>query len=657
MKKVSSLLLLLIMFVLIIPTKAFAATTNTGMDIYSIYIGEKNNGDATLIKSGNEYLLMDVGVYESYPYVDSFLRQLGVTHLSLYLSHFHGDHTGGFSNSKGEAPLSKLMKKYKIDNIYLPDRSLLRYKGVTIEKEEDTYYRKIQEYYENSSIQNKNYNKIVKYLNLGSKFSFGSVTVDIIGPVYTNKLKSPFVNGGTSGKINAELLDEYQNNCSLVAKLRCGKTTYLTAGDAKVEAENKLISKYGNNGTLKADIYKMSHHGLNPANSEKFLSYVKPNFSFVSNCNDSGLGETKKYWSIHTAMQNCNKYGFTYMLGQEKKTLHINVKNDVISLYRLGNNSKLNKKGWTKVFGNDGVYRKYDYYYFGTNGKTLKGVQKIDGKIYYLGTGGYRHTGTGSSKKGNYRGMTTCSEDNVKRYFYEKDDTMATGFKKIKDGTAYNGIYYFNKSTGKILTSNNKGWQKKKIGNNYYSIYKSGKLSTNVFKKYGKGTCYFGNDGKMLTGWQKINGKKYYLDKKTGYRLTGLQKIKNDYYFFSNYGILQKNINKTINGKKFNFDKKGKMTNIPKLSKPKITLKSSSKSINVKWKRKSNVDGYQIFYSTSKNGKYKKVGTVNSSTKSFKISKLQKGKRYYIKIRSYSKVGNYKVYSDYSSIKNVKVKR
>ena len=55
--------------------------------------------------------------------------------------------------------------------------------------------------------------------------------------------------------------------------------------------------------------------------------------------------------------------------------------------------------------------------------------------------------------------------------------------------------------------------------------------------------------------------------------------------------------------------------------------------------------------STSKNGKYSKIGTVKGN-KTFKYtkSKLKKEKKYFFKIRTYRTVAGKKVYSSYSRI-------
>lgn len=85
-------------------------------------------------------------------------------------------------------------------------------------------------------------------------------------------------------------------------------------------------------------------------------------------------------------------------------------------------------------------------------------------------------------------------------------------------------------------------------------------------------------------------------------------------------------------------------------------VKAGKKSLTVKWSRDSKADGYQIQYSTS--SKFKKATTVTCSKKTVKktIKKLKKGKKYYVRIRAYKKIGSKKYYGNYSKGKSVKVK-
>ena len=100
------------------------------------------------------------------------------------------------------------------------------------------------------------------------------------------------------------------------------------------------------------------------------------------------------------------------------------------------------------------------------------------------------------------------------------------------------------------------------------------------------------------------------------------------------------------------------MTNVPKASKTSISkLKSSKKTIALNWNKK-NVDGYKIYISSYKKGKYKCIITIKKGSKtSVTIKKLKKNTKYYIKMKSYIKIGNYKEYSKYSKIKSIKTKK
>ena len=84
---------------------------------------------------------------------------------------------------------------------------------------------------------------------------------------------------------------------------------------------------------------------------------------------------------------------------------------------------------------------------------------------------------------------------------------------------------------------------------------------------------------------------------------------------------------------------------------------SKSKQILLKYKKVSGAKGYEISYSTDK--KFKKAVTKKNTAKtSYTISKLKKGKTYYVRIRAYKvdSTGK-KVYGKYSSVKKVKVSK
>ncbi|MCC3868756.1 fibronectin type III domain-containing protein [Terrisporobacter mayombei] len=90
------------------------------------------------------------------------------------------------------------------------------------------------------------------------------------------------------------------------------------------------------------------------------------------------------------------------------------------------------------------------------------------------------------------------------------------------------------------------------------------------------------------------------------------------------------------------------------------TIKSSQvsyTSVKVSWNEAKYAGGYEIYRSTSKDGKYTKVATIkNGNTTSYTNRSLTKGRTYYYKIRAYKlvnekKENEEKVNSYYSDIK------
>lgn len=91
----------------------------------------------------------------------------------------------------------------------------------------------------------------------------------------------------------------------------------------------------------------------------------------------------------------------------------------------------------------------------------------------------------------------------------------------------------------------------------------------------------------------------------------------------------------------------------------KINPKSTSVSItrgydrlNVKWKKVSGVDGYQIWRSTKKDSGFKLVKTIKSvSTVKYTDTNVKHNTKYYYKVRAYQTVNGTKLYSDYSALR------
>lgn len=92
---------------------------------------------------------------------------------------------------------------------------------------------------------------------------------------------------------------------------------------------------------------------------------------------------------------------------------------------------------------------------------------------------------------------------------------------------------------------------------------------------------------------------------------------------------------------------------------PKATTLTSvsggNDAFTAKWKKES-CFGYQIQYSTSKIFKNAKTVSVSKSRTSTAIKKLANKKKYYVRIRTYKKVGKKSAYSSWSAVKTVTTK-
>ena len=77
----------------------------------------------------------------------------------------------------------------------------------------------------------------------------------------------------------------------------------------------------------------------------------------------------------------------------------------------------------------------------------------------------------------------------------------------------------------------------------------------------------------------------------------------------------------------------------------KITVKKSSEQVS----------GYEVILSTKKN--FKNAKKITTKKNGVTVKKLKAGKKYFVKVRAFKKVGNKKIYGNYSTVKKVIVKK
>ena len=87
------------------------------------------------------------------------------------------------------------------------------------------------------------------------------------------------------------------------------------------------------------------------------------------------------------------------------------------------------------------------------------------------------------------------------------------------------------------------------------------------------------------------------------------------------------------------------------------SVKAQKKKMAVYWKKTGGNQGYQVQYSTSKRFSSKvKTVRLSAGKKSVTIKNIPAKKRYYVRIRSYKKVGNKIWYTGWSKAKNIRTK-
>ncbi len=181
-------------------------------------------------------------------------------------------------------------------------------------------------------------------------------------------------------------------------------------------------------------------------------------------------------------------------------------------------------------------------YHFEEDGSLTVGAAEIDGSSYYFGNDGKMKTGFVNIDQGQYyfdsegRMTTGWQKINGFRYNMGEDGAIRTGWQTI-DGNNY----YFYPATDKAKKQYKgtavKGFFNWKTGQYYFD---ASNIMTLGWQKINGFRYNMGTDGKIKTGWQTIDGKKYYFypvtDKtKKQYKGTAVKGFfnynKSQYYF------------------------------------------------------------------------------------------------------------------------------
>ena len=209
-------------------------------EVHFIDVGQ---GDAALLLSGGQAVLVDAGTVESAPSLVRYLEGIGVTELyAAIASHPHADHIGG---------MAQVLETFPVEHFYMGP-----------ETQNTSCYADMLEALEIQGIQ-----PVVP--SDGDVLSFGSgATVTFLGP---------------ADDVPADNL----NNRSLIALFSTGAQSVLFMGDAESAAEQSLLAHHPD---LSCDILKVGHHGAATSSSEEFLRTIHPSVAVISCGIDNDYG-------------------------------------------------------------------------------------------------------------------------------------------------------------------------------------------------------------------------------------------------------------------------------------------------------------------------------------------------------------------------------
>lgn len=211
--------------------------------VHFINVGQ---ADCALIITPESTALIDSGEHGTASTVISYIRRYGVTRLDYVIgTHPHSDHMGAMAD---------ILTEFEIGEFIMPEVA------------EDSvptasFYSSLLDVIEDKGIK-------AVYSETGRTISLcENAELRILGPL---------------GDGYSDL-----NDYSIVAKLVCGKVSFLFTGDMEQPAERELLE---NGAELSADILKVGHHGSGSSSGKEFIAAVNPSFAVISVGKENSYG-------------------------------------------------------------------------------------------------------------------------------------------------------------------------------------------------------------------------------------------------------------------------------------------------------------------------------------------------------------------------------
>ena len=228
------------------------------------------------------------------------------------------------------------------------------------------------------------------------------------------------------------------------------------------------------------------------------------------------------------------------------------------------------------------------YYHYGENGIASSGVQEIDGKLYVFEESGHMYTYEAVAVEGGE--CYYCDGDGIATKMQNNEWFQTSiGYLYVKDGVVLKNCvekigdnWYGFMFDGRRYTDEEFSAYDKETGkNNFYRAKEDGTLCVNEwYNWYSDRHYYYGNEGKAYSGFQEVDGMRYYFSE-SGERCQNMSITvdgKNYYcksdgtiiefqgsgwiemdgnYLYAKDGEILKNCVEQIEGKWYGFNQKG----------------------------------------------------------------------------------------------------
>ena len=212
-------------------------------DATEVHFIDVGQGDAALLLSGGQAVLIDAGTAENAGALVRYLEERGVRSLyAVIASHPHSDHIGG---------MAAVLSAFPAEHFYMGP-----------ETQNTAAYEDMLDALEAQDVQ-----PAIPADGDTLRLDSGA-TVTILGP---------------ADDVSAENM----NDRSLIALFSTGAEQVLFMGDAEAAAEQSLLAHHP---ALTCDILKVGHHGAATSSTPAFLSAIQPSVAVISCGVDNDYG-------------------------------------------------------------------------------------------------------------------------------------------------------------------------------------------------------------------------------------------------------------------------------------------------------------------------------------------------------------------------------